>query len=214
MVTACYPSSESIFTVDGFIDRSGRMVALGCNKLLQNPRRLGAGVVFEDAPIPPEIEQGLGRMLAGAGYFGVFDAEFVNDDGRLLLIDMNPRFYNHMAFEIDRGLPLAWLAYLGAAGEDAQLDAAMGEVSRNPRDDIRAYVHRLPTTLLLATQRVAGSMSRDERVRWRRWMAERSSATIDPATEPGDRIPGVVDAVFHAASFLRHPRAFVRRLAR
>jgi predicted ATP-grasp superfamily ATP-dependent carboligase len=214
MVTTCYPSSESIFTVDGFIDQSGRMVALGCNKLLQNPRRLGAGVVFEEAPIPDEIEQGLRRMLARAGYFGVFDAEFVNDDGRLRLIDMNPRFYNHMAFEIDRGLPLAWLAYLGAAGAEGELDAAMDEVSRSLRRDIRAYVHRLPTTLLLTAQRVAGSMSREERGHWRRWMAERSSETVDPASEPGDRIPGVVDAFFHAASFLRHPRAFVRSLSR
>jgi hypothetical protein len=57
-------------------------------------------------------------------------------------------------------------------------------------------------------------MSREERVQWRRWMAERSSATIDPASEPGDRLPGLVDAVFHGARFLRHPRAFLRSLAR
>src|SRR6185503_13790961 len=52
LIVACYPASETIFTVDGFIDRAGEMVALGCNKLLQLPRRLGAGVVFEAAPLP------------------------------------------------------------------------------------------------------------------------------------------------------------------
>jgi hypothetical protein len=83
--------------------------------MLQRPRCLGPGIVFEEAPIPASVVSGLERLLRHVGYFGVFDTEFVLDGDRVMLIDINLRLYNHMAFEIDRGLPLAWLAYLGAS---------------------------------------------------------------------------------------------------
>jgi predicted ATP-grasp superfamily ATP-dependent carboligase len=212
LVSRFYRASETIFTVDGFVDEAGDMVALGCYKLLQRPRRLGPGLLFEDAAVPSAVAEGLQRLFRAVGYFGVYDAEFVVDGQRLLLIDVNPRFYNHMAFEIARGLPLPWLAYLGALGDEAALQAAMREAAARPRSEGVAYVHRLPAALMLSLQGLAGSMSRAERRRWRAWIAARQGRLTDPVRAAGDRAPAIVDVLFHAASFLRHPRAFLDSL--
>jgi predicted ATP-grasp superfamily ATP-dependent carboligase len=213
LVMKWYPASETVFTVDGFLDRSGRMVALGCRKMLQWPRRLGPGIMFEGAPVAPALHEGLRALLTRAGYFGVFDAEFVTDGERLMLIDVNPRFYNHMAFEVARGLPLPWLAYLGATGQDDLVSSTMRAVPP-PATGTDAYVHRLPTALMLAFQGMAGTMSDQQRSRWRGWRAAHAGHITDPAHAPGDTLPAIVDVAFHAAGFLRHPRAFLRDLYR
>ncbi len=213
LIQACYPDFERIYTVDGFVDRAGNMVTMGCNKLLQRPRRKGPGVVFEEAPTYPAITAGLEKLWRQTGFFGVFDVEFVVDGDRVMLIDLNPRFYNHMIYEVDRGLPLPWMAYLGALGEDVELAAAMRAVKeRTLKGPPHVYVHRMPTSLLLAMQGLAGNMTREERAGWRRFV--RSAATIsDPSVQSGDQMPWVADYVMHITTFLRHPRSFLRQLA-
>ena len=107
--------NERIYTVDGFADATGQLyISIACVKLLQRPRGSGPGIIFEHAESNPAVNAGLKRLFQNTGYFGVFDAEFLECGERLLLVDINPRFYNHMAFEIDRGLPLPWLAYVAA----------------------------------------------------------------------------------------------------
>lgn len=118
IVQSCLSDTERIHTVDGFVDETGELVCtLSCVKVLQRPRGSGAGIVFEHAETHPAIEQALRRLFTTVGYFGVFDAEFIEHGERKLLIDINPRFYNHMSFETDRGLHLPWLAYLAATGD-------------------------------------------------------------------------------------------------
>ena len=124
-------------------------------------------------PFLPAATSGLERLFGQAGFFGVFDAEFVVAGDRLLLIDVNPRFYNHMAFEIARGLALPWLAYLGALGDDTALRAAMDAPRPGSPGGPIVYVHRLPAALMLSVQGAGGKMSRAERNKWRRWMAIR-----------------------------------------
>jgi D-aspartate ligase len=121
--------SERIYTVDGFVGPSGEIVAAAaCVKCLQLPRRSGPGMCFESAELDPALLAGLRRLCADTGYVGVFDAEFVIDGEDKLLIDFNPRFYNHMAFEIDRHLPLPWLAYLAALGDRDAFLRAVGSL--------------------------------------------------------------------------------------
>jgi predicted ATP-grasp superfamily ATP-dependent carboligase len=213
VIQACYPDFERIYTVDGFVDRAGHMVTMGCNKLLQRPRRKGPGVIFEEAPIYPAITAGLQKLWRQTGFFGVFDVEFVVDGDRVMLIDLNPRFYNHMIYEVDRGLPLPWMAYLGALGDDAGLAAAMREVKeRTLEGPPHLYVHQMPTRLLLAMQGLAGNMTRQERAGWRRFV--RSAGTLsDPSMQAGDRMPWVADYLMHLTTFLRHPRSFLQQLA-
>jgi D-aspartate ligase len=207
-------SDERIYTVDGFVDETGEIyTSLACVKLLQRPRGSGPGIIFEDAKVDPAVDQGLRRLFQATGFCGVFDAEFIERGPRKLLIDINPRFYSHMAFEVDRGLHLPWLAYLAAIGD---LQTLKGEVEKAKRAHVprRAYVHRLHTTLLLATQRLARTMSGEERLRWRRWILDNRGSVTDPLLAADDPVPGVAEVAMEAVNFIRHPRAYLRSLWR
>lgn len=204
-----YPTSERIYTVDGFIDPSGELFAtLGCTKLLQLPRGSGSGLVFEESEVGAEIEARLQRFFRSIGFWGIFDAEFLECGDRLLLIDVNPRIYNHMDFEIKRGLPLAWLAYLGALDDRDRLKAAVREARAALPSPGRAYVHRLPTRILLLFQRLSGGMSARETREWRRWLASHAGAANDPTRWPDDPGPEVGDVFYHLLQLLQHPRNF------
>jgi predicted ATP-grasp superfamily ATP-dependent carboligase len=206
-----YRTSERIYTVDGFLDRTGELFAtLGCTKLLQLPRSSGSGLVFEESSVHAGIDARLQQLLRSIGFFGVFDAEFLECGDRLLLIDINPRIYNHMDFEIKRGLPLAWLAYLGALDAQDMLDAAVKQAREVQGDSGRAYVHRLPTQILLFFQRLSGGMSAAEVREWRRWLAAHGGPENDPTQWPSDRGPAVGDAFYHLVQFVTHPRNFLR----
>ena len=187
MLQSCSASAERIYTVDGFVDEGGEIyTALACMKVLQRPRGSGPGIIFEHAEVDPTVDEGLRRLFEVTGFCGVFDAEFIEHGTRKLLIDINPRFYNHMAFETDRGLHLPWLAYLAASGDRQALKA---EVDRAKAANVpqRTYVHRLPTTMMLAAQGLAHTMPREDQLRWRRLISDNRATTIDrhvPLTIP------------------------------
>ncbi len=199
--------SERIYTVDGFVDASGTIVgAAACVKCLQLPRRSGPGVLFESSELDPAVLAGLQRLCRDTGYAGVFDAEFLIEGEDKLLIDFNPRFYNHMAFEVDRDLPLPWLAYLAALGDEDALREAVRSLGNGTRTWEQVYVHRFPAGVMLAAQGMTGRMTRSELSRNRRWMV-RSRDLTDPAYARGDPLPACADVV----QWLRHPRSFLRK---
>jgi predicted ATP-grasp superfamily ATP-dependent carboligase len=213
IVQEVHPARERIHTVDGFVGEGGEVfAALACNKILQHPRRSGPGVCFEEAPLAPAVAGALRRLLRATGFSGVFDAEFLVQGDRLLLIDVNPRFYNHMAFEVDRGLPLPWLAYLAALGDREAVRAAAAAASAL-RPVRRAYVHRLPTALLLAVQSLTGGLDPPARKAIRGWIAAHRGSITDPAAAEGDRAPALAEIAMNLLTFLRHPRAYARDLA-
>jgi predicted ATP-grasp superfamily ATP-dependent carboligase len=210
IVQALHSVSERIYTVDGFADASGNIVgALACVKSLQLPRRSGAGVCFEPAELDPQILAGLQRLCHDTGFVGVFDVEFAIDGGDKLLIDFNPRFYNHMAFEIDRGLPLPWLAYCAALGPDAQ-HRSLEDIHLRPASHGGIYVHRLPMHLMMIAQRFSGRMSRAEIRAWRRWIRDRNHGLTDPAFSSRDIVPALIDF----AQLIRNPRSLLRNAGR
>src|SRR5262249_43614758 len=176
MLQSWISGSERIYTVDGFVDETGKLASsLGCMKILQLPRGSGAGIIFEHAEIDPDIDEGLRRLFRNTGFYGVFDAEFLEVGGRKLLIDINPRYYNHMAFENERGLHLPWLTYLAATGDFETLKMELAKsksVSRSASMSRRAYVHSLRANLLLRVQRLAGKMSAEDGDHWRRRIEE------------------------------------------
>jgi len=203
--------SERVYTVDGFVDAEGTIIgAAACVKILQLPRRSGPGLCFTSAPLESELIRGLERLCRAGGYRGVFDAEFVTRGDDKLLIDVNPRFYNHMAFEVDRSLPLPWLAYLAATGDGDE--RALRRAIRTPASpgaaSDRIYVHRFPTLVQLAAQRLTGRMTRNEIRAWRQWIAGADGVT-DPAYAHDDLLPALADV----AQWLRHPRSFLRKAA-
>jgi predicted ATP-grasp superfamily ATP-dependent carboligase len=213
LVQLSHGRTHRVFTVDGFVDDSGELYSTrGCVKVLQMPRGSGPGVCFEAAPVPAPIEEGLRKLFVQNGFFGVFDAEFIEHEGQHLLIDVNPRFYNHMAFEIERGLPLPWLAYLAAIPDRRKLIAAIDDSKRDV-GSARAYIHRFPTRALLTVQRLAGGMSRQEHQDWIRWLASHNGHVVDPIRSSEDPGPGVAEIAFELTQMLRHPRAYFRMLA-
>jgi predicted ATP-grasp superfamily ATP-dependent carboligase len=105
-------AADRIYVLAAFIDREGELFAARSGmKILQRPRRLGIGLCFEDAPLDPDLCDKARALARRAGYFGLFQLEFVRDGDRSLLIDFNPRFYNQLAFDMARGLPLAHIVY-------------------------------------------------------------------------------------------------------
>lgn len=99
-----------MYSLAGFVDRSGEILGVRASqKVVQSPRGMGVGLLFREAPVDPEVLEGLARLCRRTGYFGVFEVEFVRADGGHHLIDFNPRYYGQVQFEISRGLSLPQL---------------------------------------------------------------------------------------------------------
>jgi len=205
-------NSERVYTVNGFIDESGEIdVGIASVKVLQRPRGLGAGIIFENAELDDSVYKGLLKLLRAVQYCGVFDAEFMEIDGRKLLIDINPRIYNHIAFEIERGVPLPWIAYAAAC----ELIEKPGEIIRNNSlitRQQRTYVHRVPSRLLFLFQTLSGAMSRNEVRRLRNMIASYDGRVTNPAKATDDPWPEVAEILVEALAFIAHPRAYIRAL--
>lgn len=215
MVQRFHPEAiERVYSLAGFRDRSGRHVVMrGAEKVLQRPRQLGIGLCFEDAPVDPILAEGLRRLFERVGYFGVFEAEFIRVGDRALLIDLNARLYNQMAFDIARGLPLPGLLYDAALGRD---DAVAGALAAVPPDDgqgPRAFCNRFGLAVLVGAKRISGDMSRDDALRWRAWLGAKNGSVVDAVADSDDPRPLAFEIAQQLYSYVRHPRAFVRTIA-
>ena len=187
--------AESVFSVTGFIDRSGEMFAArAAVKVFQRTRPVGLGLCFEAAPLDPALAAGVARLCREVGHFGVFEVEFVREGGRSMVIDFNPRFYGQMGFDTARGLPLAFLTWLGATGDEARLREGIADSVLADGAGAQIYTHRFIFALLLLAQRLGGSMSGAERDHWRRWYTEHRHRAVDASADPSDPWPGVVHA--------------------
>jgi len=213
MVQVFHPEvAEGTLLVAGFADRDGTVLAARAGlKLLQRPRRMGIALCMEEAVLDPALTAALGRLCAAAGYFGVFHVEFILSQGRLLLIDFNPRYYHHMSFEIARGLPLPLFVVAAALGDRAALDrlAVEAMLSAEPRG--RVFSHWLDLRVMVMGQRLCGAMTPVEAARWQRWSEEHRGLTIDAVWDDTDRLPTLFDVTARLHDWLRHPRSFVRR---
>jgi D-aspartate ligase len=210
LIQRYHATAERIYTVDGFVDATGTIVGTAaCMKLLQLPRRSGPGICFETADQDPAVFDGLQRLCRDTKFVGIFDAEFLVDGDRNLLIDFNPRFYGHMAFEIDRGLPLPWLIYLAALGDDGAVRDALTAAGVSDDCESTIYVARFATLMALMSQRLAGHLTWAELRRWRQWMVHASARVTDPVYVRNDPLPAAADVV----QWLRRPVSFVRKAA-
>lgn len=206
-------ASSGIYSICGHA-REGRVIAArSARKVLQWPRRLGIGVCFEAAPMRPELLTALGRLVSSVGFSGTFEAEFVQDGERHLLIDFNPRFYSQMAFDVARGLPLPLMAYEDAIGRPLVDESGRKQNGSSADSLIRAYAHGAAFKVLLGAQRVAGALSRDEERKWRQWYDELGAARIDAVADADDRVPELVDLMNIAQDVARHPLRFMSVIA-
>jgi hypothetical protein len=203
-------AAQRIYTISGFIDASGEhLVALASTKVLQRPRTLGIGLCFEESPVRPELTAGIQALCQKVGFFGVFDVEFIETAEGCLLIDFNPRFYNQMSFEINRGLPVPLLMYEAALDRDTALEAALAS-DRSPRG--RAYTHRFILGLMTRVQRLAGKMTKEESDVWHRWLEEHKGRLTDAIADRDDRLPAMMSIARSLYGYASHPRVTVRSM--
>jgi D-aspartate ligase len=211
LVQEYYPEAATgIYNLSGFA-RGGRVIGvLASRKLLQRPRRMGVGVCFEEAPVMPDLVAGVERLTARVGFNGVFETEFIEHEGTPMLIDFNPRFYNQMAFDIARGLPLPLLAYHYALGDQERVSRLCEEHARAPGSSGRVYAHRTGFRLLVGLQGLSGAFSKDEATAWNEWYRAHRERCVDPVYDADDPWPSRLDVGQVAKNSLRHPRAFLR----
>jgi predicted ATP-grasp superfamily ATP-dependent carboligase len=214
MLQRYYPSaSEHIYSLSGYAGEGGALVAArGARKILQRPRKLGIGLCFEEAPLVRTLVDGVAALCRRAGYRGVFEAEFVELEGRALLIDFNPRFFSQMAFDIDRGMPLPRLAYADALGDCTGFDALALAAHVGESAGGHVYSHRVLFELMLRAQRASGHLSADEERHWRGWWSQHRADATDAVGDRGDVGPLAIDVIGHLSWFARHPRSFVRTM--
>jgi predicted ATP-grasp superfamily ATP-dependent carboligase len=206
-------AANGIYNLAGFIDRSGKNVVVRASrKILQRPRRLGIGLCFESAKLDPALADAVMRLCRELGYFGIFEIEMIESKGRFLLIDFNPRPYSQMAFEIRRGVPLPYLAYLDATGQAEALAREVAKAQAEPGQAATVYAHTLLLSLVIAGQAVRRPFGGETPEPWPRWLRENRLA--DAVFDPLDPVPTVLDAAAHLEQFVRHPRSFVRSLLR
>jgi D-aspartate ligase len=215
MLQEYFPQAEeNIHSVAGFVDRRGKLfVARASTKVLQQPRRVGIGVCFEDAPLDPVEAQGIADLCKGTGYFGVFEAEFIRVGDQRLLIDFNPRYYNQMGFEIARGLPLPLLVYAGARQDEAELQRAVRAAQQSvPDHQGLAWCDRFALRLMIAAQRLSGRMTAVDARHWRDWSSRHGDRAVDATFDRQDIVPALIDAGLQLKRALRHPRGFFRSI--
>jgi predicted ATP-grasp superfamily ATP-dependent carboligase len=216
MLQEYLPSASSrIYYFSGFIAPCGeRWATRAAWKVLSHPRYLGIGLLFEHTEVDPDLEHRVLQMCRNVGYHGVFGCEFLEHEGRLLLIDFNPRFYNQTAFDHARGLPQAWLSYLLACGALDELEIELERARVVPSSAAgTVFAYRLGASAQLLLERLSGAAGANETARWRRWRSQ-ARTMVDPVAIADDRLPGVVDLAEFARGALRHPRNFWLRHTR
>ncbi|MBK7328021.1 MAG: hypothetical protein IPI85_02670 [Dehalococcoidia bacterium] len=202
-----------IYHIAGYLSQSGTWAALAHRKLLQFPRRFGNGLCFETASLDVALAERLVEMLRAIGFHGMFEAEFIERGDERLLIDLNPRAYNGMTLEVERGLHVAWYAYLEAAGELDLLDRELGK-AHQLEDRQFTWCRKLEFGAMLASQLASGGFTPREASRWVGWYRRNRGRMLDPFVIQGDRRVGRARLRFQLSDWVRHPRRFVGTYAR
>lgn len=205
-------AAESIRVVAGYYDVAhDRVLAVSARKVLQRPRNLGIGLCFEHAPTDEATIERARQLCKRSGYFGLFQLELIQTEGRELLIDFNPRFYNQLALDAARGLPLPQLAYCAAVGDRASFDAHFARAASTERDR-KVFCNRFGMEVLVRSQRASGAMSARDAAGWQRWAADHRDALVDPVADANDPLPIAADVTGMLLSALKHPRSFLRTM--
>lgn len=201
------PGNE-VYHLTGYRSRDGDSVFAAHRKLLQYPRRFGNAACLESDGVDCELAAGLGRLLSRVGYHGIFEAEFVEANGRRMLIDLNLRPYNGLTLEVRRGYNLPWFASLEAAGESSRLAAELA-AARASNPPPLAWCDNLRFWSLLAGQTVSGGFSPREAAAWAGWWRGHRHVMVDLNFARSDQRAGFAAAGMFFANAIRRPRSFL-----
>lgn len=107
----------------GYINRDGRLLlGFTLRKIRQNPVHFGVGAVVESIDYPELLELGA-KFFKDIDYHGVGSAEFKYDerDGKLKLIELNPRYWQQNSLATACGMNFPLIDYLEVTGQDPLL---------------------------------------------------------------------------------------------
>lgn len=202
-----YTNAPTIYGVSGFCDPcQTRFIMRGSHKVVQWPRQAGIGIWFEDSPVPEAIAIGVRRLCELTGVFGVFEAEFVQNDANGSLIDFNPRFFGQLAFDVLRGLPSPYLVYLVAIGAQARLHDEIERASAWRSAGRMTFENRTAIAWTRTVERLVGRIPVQ--------LPDSGPFSADFTWEDRDCVPAVLDTISQIVGALRHPRAALRAAAR
>lgn len=107
--------------VDGFVDRSGRLVSmLARRRLRMDPPKISNTALDVTIPLAEagEATEMIRAILHEVAYRGVFNVEFKYDEriDRFRVIEVNPRPFWLIAHVAAAGVDLPWMGYLDAQG--------------------------------------------------------------------------------------------------
>ncbi|MDO9256433.1 MAG: hypothetical protein Q7U54_13030 [Bacteroidales bacterium] len=90
-------------------------------KIRQSPIHYGVGAVVESIDYPELLIEGR-KLIQNIGYRGVGSAEFKLDerDGKLKLIELNPRYWQQNSLPTACGMNFALMDYLEATGQNPE----------------------------------------------------------------------------------------------
>src|SRR6185437_2273351 len=171
----------------GGIDREGKHFVSRCAaKVFQRSRPVGVGICYESVPFDAELNVSVQRLCRELGYFGVFEVEFVRLQQGWSIIDFNPRFYNQMRLDIDRGMPLPLLAYLDACDESQTMVEAIKIAQTNDDSESVVLFDHFTMRAILLVNKFISLWSRDELASQLNWIKQNASRAIDVAGEKND----------------------------
>lgn len=144
------PPSEHYF-VDGFVDSGGCVTAVFVRRRLRmHPPHFGNSSYMVSVPVI-EAQQAVDdvmRLLEGAGYRGIFSAEFKKDerDGVFKILEVNARPWWFVEFAANCGVNVVEMAYRDALGEPVSevREYRVGKRFSHPYYDISACLRESP----------------------------------------------------------------------
>ena len=118
----------------GYFSATGKCISsFTLQKKLQFPRNFGVGAIVESC-IYPDLEMAGHRLLETIGYSGIGSIEFKLDarDGKLKLIELNPRYWQQISLATACGINFPLIDYLESTGQQARLHLQDDDKSGRP----------------------------------------------------------------------------------
>lgn len=194
LVTEVVPGPDDAYcSYYGYVDAAGReLLHYTKRKLRQHPVRFGSGTYHLSENVPDAATLGR-QFFASAGLRGLGNVEFKRDerDGRLRLIECNPRLTAAAELVRRSGVDLTEMVYAGALGRAQPAGPVEhGRYQWLPLQDLRA----------LAGYRREGTLTTRS---WARSLVGRQTLPVFALSDPG---PSMAQGVLTARRAVRRGR--------
>ncbi len=117
LVQALIPGrAENLYSYGGLFQDGRPVAGVAVRRPRQHPMEFGRASTLVETIDCPELERLAGRLLAGTGYSGLAEVEFMHDPrhGRFELLEVNARIWGWQSIARRAGVDLPFLAYAQA----------------------------------------------------------------------------------------------------